>query len=167
MERKRAAASRLSAGRKPLPALALSLVLRVALALPAVVQAAGRLPDGVPDLLDPRAVGSWQPHVLGNVKGDPDFPLVVYLNKSGNGPAAVMMVIDARNGTSRWSLASDPVIGIAVFADSQTLTRLYYDQGFAEDGRASGQYGKITGPDSAALSALARWAAHLQRRVYM
>jgi hypothetical protein len=77
------------------------------------------------------------------------------------------MAIDARNGTSRWSLASDPVIAIAVFADLQTVTRLYYDQGFAEDGRPSGQYGKITGPDPAALSALSRWAAHLQQRVYM
>jgi hypothetical protein len=167
MERKRVAASRLSTGRKPLTALALSLLLGVVLALPAVVQAGGRLPDGVPDLLDPRIVGSWQPYVLGNLKGDPAFPLVLYLNKSGNGPAAVMMAIDARNGTSRWSLASDPVIAIAVFADPQTVARLYYDQGFAEDGRPSGQYGKITGPDPAALSALSRWAAHLQQRVYM
>ncbi len=42
-------ASRLSAERRPLTQLALSLVLSIVLALPAVVQAAGRLPDDVPD----------------------------------------------------------------------------------------------------------------------
>jgi hypothetical protein len=167
MERKRVAASRLSVGPKSLAALALSLVLGVMLALPAVVHAGGRLPDEVPDLLDPGIRARWDGYALWNLEGDPDFPVVVYLNKSGNGPAAVMMVIDARNGTSGRSLASDPIIAIALFGDSQTLTRLYYDQGFAKDGRPSGQYAKIAGANAAALSALSRWAAHLQRRVYM
>jgi hypothetical protein len=167
MDRKRLADLRLFVAGSPLTAPALSLALSFVLALPTLGLAASHLPDGVPDLLDPRIVAGWQPYVLGNLRGDPDFPLVVYVNKSGNGPAAVMMAIDARNGTSGWSLASDPIIAIAVFADAQTLTRLYYDQGFAEDGRPSGQYGKITGPDPAALAALSRWAAQLQHRVYM
>jgi hypothetical protein len=169
MEREPIAASCIYAGRKRRIALALitALLLSSVLALPAVVQAEGRLPDGVPDLLNPRIRASWQSNLLGNLEGDPDFPVVVCLNVSDGAPAAVMMAIDARNGTSAWSLASDPVILIAVFAGPQTLTRPYYDQGFTDDGRPSGQYAKITRPDSAALSALLRWAAHLQHRVYI
>jgi hypothetical protein len=93
------------------------LVLGVMLALLVGVQAADRLPDGVPDLLDPRILVSWQPYMLGTLKDDP--------------------------------------------------TRLYCDQGFAEDGRPSGQHAKSAALDSAALSALSRWAAHLQHRVSM
>lgn len=129
MERGPIAASCFDAGRKR----------HIALALPAVVQAEGWLPDGVPELLNPRIRASWHAYVLGNLEGDPDFPIIVYLNVPDGAPAAVMMAIDARNGTSTWSLASDPVILIAVFAGPQTLTRLYYDQGFADDGRPSGQ----------------------------
>jgi hypothetical protein len=143
------------------------LTLSLVLALPAVVQAAGRLPDGVPDLSDPRILASWQPYLLGNLKGDPDLPLVVFLNASGSAPAAVLLAIDARNGLNSWSLASDPVIVIAVFADPQTLTRLYYDVGFAEDGQPSGHYAKLAHPDSMALSKLLRRVLHLQHRVYM
>ncbi len=164
MNRNRAITSRL---RRPLTGLALSLVLGGMLALPAGVQAAGRLPDGVPDLLDPRILASWQPYVLGNLAGDPDFPLVVYLNTAGKGPAALMMAIDARNGTSSWSLASDPAIVIAVFADPQTLTRLYYDEGFGEDGQPSGHFEKIAHPDSTALGAFLRRVLHLKHLVYM
>jgi hypothetical protein len=149
--------------------LTVSLVLSLALALPVVVRAdgQGRLPEGVPDLLNPQVRANWELHPLGNLEGNPDFPLVLYLNKSGSAPAAVLVAIDARNGKSTWSLGSDRAILIAVFAGPQTLTRLYYDQGFADDGRPSGQYAKITRPDSAALSALLRWAAHVQHRVYM
>ncbi len=164
MDRTPVVASRLYAGQT---ALALSLLLSVVLALSAAVQAEGRLPDGVPDLLNPRVLASWQPYLLGNLEGNPDFPLVLYVNESGSAPAAVVMAIDARNGASTWSLASDPVIVIAVFADPQTVTRLYYDQGFAKDGRASGQYGKIAQPDSATLPALLGWVLHLQRLMYM
>jgi hypothetical protein len=143
------------------------LTLSLVLALPAVVQAAGRLPDGVPDLSNPRVLASWQPYLLGNLKGDPDLPLVVYLNMSGSAPAAVLLAIDARNGLDSWSLASDPVIAIAVFADPQTLTRLFYDVGFAEGGQPSGQYVEIAHPDSTDLSTLLRRVLHLQHRVYM
>ena len=56
---------------------------------------------------------------------------------------------------------------IAVFADPQTLTRLYYDEGFAEDGQPSGHFEKIDHPDSTALSAFLRRVRHFQHLVYM
>ncbi len=104
MIRKRLSTSRMCAGRKPLlaPGLIVSLVLSLLLAPSAVVRADGqcRLPEGVPDLLNPQVRANWELHSLGNLEGNPDFPLVLYLNQSDSGPAAVMVAIDARNGKS-------------------------------------------------------------------
>ena len=169
MERECIGGSRIYARRKWLVELVLStsLMSSLVLALPALVRAECPLPEGVPDLTSPLSQASWQHYVLGNVGGDPNFPLVLYLNRLGSAPPAVMMAIDARNGKTTWSLAVDPVIVIAVFANPQTLTCLYYDQGFAEDGQPSGQYGKIDHPDLAFLPVLLNWVLEVQHRVYM
>ncbi|HTU00941.1 MAG TPA: hypothetical protein VMG58_03960 [Candidatus Sulfotelmatobacter sp.] len=173
MDRKRIpGASTLRVRRKPLFELAwaLSLALGLAVSLPGVVGAEGgqgRFPYGVPDLLNPQTQGDWQSYQVGNLEGDPDFPLVIFLNQSGGAPAAVMIAIDARNGKSSWSLDSDPAILIALFADPKTLTGLYYDEGFTEAGRPSGHYAKITDPDSGALPLLLKSVVQAQHRVYM
>ncbi len=58
-------------------------------ALPAVVQGEGRLPDGVPDVLNPGIRASRQPNVPANLEGDPDFAAGVYVNVSDNGDATL------------------------------------------------------------------------------
>lgn len=145
----------------------LLVVLGLALSPPAVAraQSQGRLPDGVPDLLSPQS--DWQSYQVGNLEGDPDFPLIMFLNNKGSAPAAVMVAIDARNGKSSWSLESDPAILIALFADSETLSGLYYDQGFTEAGHPSGQYTKVADPNVKSLPLLLKSVAEAQHRIYM
>jgi hypothetical protein len=164
-------ASHVSVRRKPLADLARLLVLALGLSLAvsglARAQSQASLPEGVPDLLNPQSQTEWQSYQVGNLEGDPDFPLVMFLNKAGSAPAAVMVAIDARNGKSSWSLGADPAILIALFADPRTLTGLYYDEGFTEAGHSSGQYAKIPDPDPEALPSLLKSVVQAQHRVFM
>ncbi len=96
------------------------------------------LPDGVPNLF--AQPGEWQTYQVGNAAGDPDFPLLMFVHQKDGQPAAVLMAVDAQNGKDRWSLASDPVIVIAILADPDTITQIYYDAGFVQKGKASGTY---------------------------
>ena len=169
MERERITGCRLHGGGKLLIQLVLTtlMMLSSVLALPAFVRAECRLPEGIPDLASPASQGNWEPYVLGSLGGNPNFPLVLYLNKVAGGPPGVMMVIDARNGKQTWSLTSDPAIVVVVLANLRTVKGLYYDQGFVEAGHASGQYANIAHPDLASLPALLERVLEVQHRVYM
>ncbi len=131
--------------------VALMLALAVAAAASAQTKS---LPEGVPDLLNPDAQHEYQAYQAGNLEGNADFPLVMFVNTTGKQPAAVMMAVDAQNGTDHWSLASDPIVVIALFSDPQTITRLYTDTGFTQSGKPSGDYTEVPNPSVETLTGL-------------
>jgi hypothetical protein len=150
---------RLAAATWPERAVAIAVFGSIALTILfiaglASAQAQSRFPDGVPDVLSPRSPAEWRAVQVGNVDGNPDFPVIVFVNTTGAQPAAVMMALDAQNGTDRWSLASDPVVLIALFADPNTITRLYFDTAFGQTGRPSGQYAEVDQPNLEGLTTL-------------
>ena len=128
----------------------LPLVLGVLL-LTARPAGAGALPAGVPDIYDAAVRAHFQPVAVGSLRGNPDLPAVLLVNTTGDQPQALLLGLDARNGKDTWSLTADPIILIVVFADATTLQGVYVDTGFAERGKASGDY---TGVEERNLPAL-------------
>jgi hypothetical protein len=86
-----------------------------------------------------------------NLRGNPDFPAVLLADTTGDDPRLLLLGIDARNGKDTWSLTTDPIILIVVFADTTTVPGVYVDIGFADRGKASGTYAAV---DEASVSAL-------------
>jgi hypothetical protein len=145
--------------------MALALVLLVAVSAPAIAQ--GPLPDGIPNVFDPKIRDDYQPYQVGNLEGNPDFPVVLFMAREGKAPAAVVVALDARNGKGTWSLTSDPVILIAVFSDPKTVTGVYLDSGFAQRGAASGSYTKVKDLDGDSLPKALKSVANARAQVYM
>ncbi len=139
-----------------------ALVLALAVAAAASAQTKS-LPEGVPDLLNPDAQHEWQAYQAGNLEGNADFPLVMFVNTAGNQPAAVKMAVDAENGTDQWSLAKDPIVVIALFSDPKTITRLYADSGFTQNGKPSGNYTEVPNPSVETLTGLLQSMAQAHR----
>ena len=104
------------------------------------------LPGGVPNLFDPEVRAQYQPTIVGNLLANPDFPLVMLVNTTGTHPGAILVALDARNGTDTWSLSTDPIVLIALFADPATITDLYVDSGFLEQGTPSGSFQSVPDP---------------------
>jgi hypothetical protein len=160
MKRKRRRAAAVATWPERLLAIGVlsTIALAFLLAIAAVTPARGevRLPDGVPNVLDPAARGDWQVYEGGNLDGNPDFPLVMFVSTTGQQPAAVLMALDASGAAVGPSVASDAVIVVALFADPTTITRVYVDAGFARTGRPSGQYTRAGVTDLASLSGLLR-----------
>jgi hypothetical protein len=119
----------------------LALLVGVVLlaAIPAWAGARG-LPAGVPDIYDAAVQAHFQPVAVASLHDDPDFPVVLLANTTGEQPQALLLGFDARNGTDTWSLSSDPLILIVVFADETTIQGLHVDTGLAERGKASGDF---------------------------
>jgi hypothetical protein len=109
------------------------------------------LPSGVPDLRDPEVRAHFQPVGVKSLGDNPDLPAVLLLNTTGDQPPALLLGLDARNGTNTWSLASDPIILIVVFANATTIQGMYVDTGFAKQGMASGTYTPVDAGNPAAL----------------
>ncbi len=130
--------------------LALStLVLLASLRAMSVPARAGEkpmLPGGVPNLYDPKVRAQYEPTVVGNLLSNPDFPMVMLVNTTGTDPGAILIALDARNGSDSWSLSTDPIILIALFADPSTITGLYFDNGLLTQGTPSGSYENIPNP---------------------
>jgi hypothetical protein len=122
----------------------LPVALAIGLALP--LCASARLPEGVPNLLAPEARFEWHAVHVGDVHGDADLPVLLVTNTRGHEPAAMLIGLDARNGTEAYALESDPVIFVALLADPETITTLYYDTGFAAAQQPSGQFRRIAHP---------------------
>jgi hypothetical protein len=141
--------------------LALWLMVAGGLAVAAAAHSAS-LPADVPDLLAPGARTEWRPVHVGDVEGDANFPLLLFMHDTAREPAAVLMVLNAQTGRGTWSLESDPAVLIAVFPNAQTVSRLYYDPGFAREGRASGQYAEVANPDPDQIPDLIISIAHPQ-----
>ena len=88
----------------------------------------------------------YQPTLVGTLLANPDLPLVMLINTTGTHPEAVVVALDARNGTDTWSWRTDPIVLIALFADPATLTDLYFDSGFLEQGTPSGSFQNVPEP---------------------
>jgi hypothetical protein len=113
---------------------------------PAWAEGKPALPGGVPNLFDPEVRAQYQPTLVGNLLANPDFPLVMLVNTTGIHPGAVLIALDARNGTDTWSLSTDPIVLIALFADPVTITDLYIDSGFLEEGTPTGSFRSVPDP---------------------
>ena len=121
--------------------------------LPAIPAWAGEptLPADVPNIYDPEVRAHFQPVGVANLRGHPDFPVVLLLNIAGEQPQALLIGLDARNGKETWSLTTDPIILIVVFSDETMIQGLYVDTGFADLGKASGIYAAVDEVNSPAL----------------
>jgi hypothetical protein len=109
------------------------------------------LPAGVPDICDPAIRAHFQPMAVANLQDNPDLPVILLVSTTKDQPQALLLGFDARNGKDTWSLTTDPIILIVVFADTTTVPGVYVDIGFADRGKASGSYAAV---DEANVSAL-------------
>lgn len=122
------------------------LPLLVGFAVLAAIPASAEPPDlpaGVPNIYDPEVRVHFQLAGVANLGRNPDFPVLFLVNTTGAQPPALLLGLDARNGTDTWSLRVDPIILIVVFADETTIQGVYVDTGFAELGKASGTYAAV------------------------
>ncbi len=105
------------------------------------------LPADVPNLLDPQVRAQYTANVVGNLLANPDFPLVLLVPASGKTtPAAVLVAVDARNGTTGWSFGDDPIVSIALLGEAATITEGYIDRGLLEQGTPSGRFQPVLDP---------------------
>jgi hypothetical protein len=109
------------------------------------------LPAGVPDINDPAIRAHFQPMAVANLQDNPDLPVILLVSTTEDQPQALLLGFDARNGKDTWSLTTDPIILIAVLADTTTVPGVYVDIGFADRGKGSGTYAAV---DEANVSAL-------------
>jgi hypothetical protein len=114
------------------------------------------LPVGVPNIYDPEVRAHFQSIGVVNLGQNPDFPAVLLVNTSGDQPQALLLGLDARNGKDTWSLITDPIILIVVVSADAAVPRVYVDIGFADLGRASGEYTAVDGVNSPVLPELLR-----------
>jgi hypothetical protein len=125
----------------------------VFLALSSVSAWAGQptLPSGVPNIYSPEVRERFELMGVTNLRGNPDFPMVLLMNTAEGKPEALLLGLDARNGGETWSLESDPIILIVTFTDPTTIQSLYVDTGFADQGKASGKYSTLDNKNPLAL----------------
>ncbi len=126
------------------------------------------LPPGVPDIFDRAIRSRFEPVAVVNLRGNSDLPVVVVRNKQEEGqPQVLLLVLDARNGRHTWSLATDPIILIVVFASPSTILSIHTDTGFLERGQASGTYLTTEHPDSLVLPDVLRAVAAVADRAFL
>ncbi|MFB3819034.1 MAG: hypothetical protein ACE147_15330 [Candidatus Methylomirabilales bacterium] len=142
-------------------------MLSVLAAGPSAWAAAVALPQDVPNVLDPNVQVDYQPYQVGNLEGNPDFPVILFMSRGREKPAAVVVAIDARNGRETWSITSDPIILVAVFSSPKQLSGLYLDHGFAQRGAPSGTLTPATEQDGGSLPDLLRTVAEARAQTYM
>ena len=133
------------------------LPLLVGVVLLAAVPAwagAPTLPAGVPNIFDPAVRAHFEPVAVTNLQKNPDLPVLLLVNETEEPPRALLLGVDARNGKDTWSLSTDPIILIVVFADATTVQGVYVDIGFADGGNASGTYAAVDPADGPALPEL-------------
>ncbi|HWU38490.1 MAG TPA: hypothetical protein VN203_12655, partial [Candidatus Acidoferrum sp.] len=130
----------------------LLLVGFVLLAAVPVWGGAPALPAGVPNIFDPAVQAHFQLVAVATLQENPDLPVVLLVNITGDGPRVLLLGFDARNGTDTWSLTTDPIILIVVFSDATKVQGAYVDVGFADRGKASGTYATVDTANASSLS---------------
>ena len=126
------------------------------------------LPPGVPNFLDRSIRSQFEPVAVVNLRGNSDLPILVVRNKQEDGqPQVMLLALDARNGRHTWSLATDPIILIVVFASPSTILSIHTDDGFLQHGQASGAYVTMEHPDSLILPDVLRAVAAVADRAFL
>jgi hypothetical protein len=125
------------------------------------------LPAGVPNMSDPEVRAHFQEVGMGNLRGNPDFPVILVVNTTGEQPQGLLLGLDARNGKATWSLNTDPIILIVVFSDDTTIQGVYVDVGIAAEGKASGTYAAVNEANSPALPGLLKAVTEAATRTYI
>ncbi len=123
------------------------------------------LPAGVPDIYDPAILAHFQPVAVANLQENPDLPVILLVSTTEDQPQALLLGFDARNGKDTWSLTTDPLILIAVFADTTTVPGVYVDIGFADRGKTSGTYAAVDEANVSALPELLKAFTAASKRV--
>jgi hypothetical protein len=116
---------------------------------------------------DPAVRAHFQEVGMGNLRGNPDFPVIFLLNTTGDQPQALLFGVDARNGKATWSLTTDPIILIVVFSDPRTIQSVYVDTGFIELGKVSGNYTAVDEGNPDALPDLLKVLTAAATRTYI
>ena len=144
-------------------------ILLVLLAMVSAPAWAGQaaIPEGVPNIFDAEVRAQFEPVAVINLRGNPDFPMLLLVNKGGEEPQAMVLGLDARNGKDSWSLASDPIILIILFSDPSTISAVHVDAGFSEQGKPSGTYMAVDNPGSLTLPDVFKAIAAAPVRTYM
>lgn len=125
------------------------------------------LPAGVPNLFDPAVRAHFHPVAVLNLQDNPDFPVALCANTTGDEPQVLLLGFDARNGKDTWSLTTDPIILIVVVADGTTVQDVYVDIGFADGGKASGIYAAVDTANASALPDLLKAVSATGKRTYL
>ena len=146
--------------------VALMLLLVIVAPIP-VGASQSALPAGVPNIFDAEVRARFQPVGMANIRGHPDFPVLILQNTAGEQPQLMLVGLDARNEKDTWSLTSDPIILIVLFADPHTILGAHVDAGFAEQGKPSGRFLKLVDLTSPGLSDLLRSLTLAATRTYM
>lgn len=122
------------------------------------------LPSDVPNIFDPDVREHFEVLGVTNLRGNPDFPMVMLINTDEDKSEALLLGLDARNGEETWSLESDPIILIVKFSDPKTVEGLYVDAGFADQGKASGKFATVDNQNSLALPDLLKAVINTSER---
>ena len=117
------------------------------------------LPADVPNILDPAVRVHFEAVAMGNLEANPDLPVILFVNTTADQPQLLLLGFDARNGKDTWSLSSDPIILIATFADTASISSVYIDAGFLDRGVASGIFAAVDGATLPALPDLLKRAS--------
>jgi len=144
---------------------ALTLLLTAAVAgLPAVVAsepsipersgAARPLPPVIPDFTDAETLARFTPVAQGRLWGNPDFPILLVRGIEATDPLFVLIVLDARNGKTTWSLVEDPMILVTVGKREEDNPETYVDEGFVTQGTPSGAFVAVEGATLSDLTGL-------------
>lgn len=143
------------------------LLLLIGLASTSVWAGQAALPEGVPDIFDAEVRAQFEPAAVLNLRGNPDFPMLLLVNKAGGQPQAMALGLDARNGKDTWSLASDPIILIILFSDPSTISAVHVDSGFSGQGKPSGTYMTVDNADFLTLPDMFKTIVAAPIRTYM
>jgi len=125
------------------------------------------LPAGVPNIYDAEVQTHFQPVRVTNLRDNPEFPVVLLVNTTGQQPEALLVGLDARNGKDTWSLTGDPIILIVALSDDKAIRGLFVDTGFADRGTASGTYAAVDEANASALPDLLKAIPEAPPRTYM
>jgi hypothetical protein len=125
------------------------------------------LPADVPNIFDSKVQAHLQPVGVANLRGNPNFPALLLEDASDAKPQKILLGLDARNEKDTWSLKEDPIILIVVFSDPTTIKALYVDAGFADKGKASGDYKEVDEIDSEKLPDLLKAVTAGEAQTYI
>ena len=122
--------------RRIVPALLMAGLLAGAVSARAETVRVPKAPDVVP----PGGQGRFVPLSVTHLNGDADFPVLLLGKVDAGFPQFAVLVVDARNGKDTWSLRKEPVVFYLLFSGGTGDQQIFLDEGFADQGKASGAF---------------------------